>query len=66
MNFKNNAVTFGRHQTFALRYSWLSKGFHSLKQKTNVFDADDSVVVLGVGRNMVSSRSEERRVGKEC
>ena len=55
MKFKSDAVTFGRHETFALRYSWLSKGFHALKRKPSLFDDDDSVVELGVGRNMVSS-----------
>jgi len=55
MKFLSDQVAFGRHETFALRYSWLSKGFHALKRKPTVFDDDDSVVDLGVGRNMVSS-----------
>lgn len=55
MKFKSDAVAFGRHETFALRYSWLSKGFHALKKTPNVFDNDDAVVELGVGRNMVTS-----------
>lgn len=55
MKFSSELVAFGRHETFALRYSWLSKGFHALKKKPSVFDNDDSVVELGVGRNMVSS-----------
>ncbi len=55
MEFNSEKVAFGRHETFALRYSWLSKGFHALKNKPSVFDDDDAVVDLGVGRNMVSS-----------
>ena len=55
MKFNSEKVAFGRHETFALRYSWLSKGFHALKNKPSVFDDDDAVVDLGVGRNMVSS-----------
>ena len=55
MKFKSDAVAFGRHETFALRYSWLSKGFHALKKTPSVFDDDDAVVELGVGRNMVTS-----------
>lgn len=55
MKFSSDKVSFGRHETFALRYSWLSKGFHSLKKKPTLFDGDDAVVDLGVGRNMVSS-----------
>lgn len=55
MKFNADRVAFGRHETFALRYSWLSKGFHALKKKPSVFDDEDAVVDLGVGRNMVSS-----------
>jgi hypothetical protein len=55
MKFDGNRVAFGRHETFALRYSWLSKGFSALKQDPLVFDNDDAVVELGVGRNMVNS-----------
>lgn len=55
MKFSSDHVAFGRHETFALRYSWLSKGFHALKRKPSVFDDDDAVVDLGVGKNMVSS-----------
>ncbi|VAW65878.1 hypothetical protein MNBD_GAMMA11-3452 [hydrothermal vent metagenome] len=51
MKFSSESVAFGRHETFALRYSWLSKGF----QNINVFDDEDAVVRLGVGKNMVSS-----------
>jgi len=51
MKFISDQVAFGRHETFALRYSWLSKGFQNL----NVFDDEDAVVRLGVGKNMVSS-----------
>jgi len=51
MKFINDQVAFGRHETFALRYSWLSKGFQNL----DVFDDEDAVVRLGVGKNMVSS-----------
>ena len=55
MKFNPNRVSFGRHETFSLRYSWLSKGFHALKKKPTLFDSDDAVVDLGVGRNMVSA-----------
>ena len=55
MKFSSEKVAFGRHETFALRYSWLSKGFHALQDKPTVFDDDDAVVDLGVGRNMVSA-----------
>lgn len=46
---------FGRHETFVLRYSWLSKGFQSLKSNPNIFSDDNATVELGVGKNMVAS-----------
>jgi len=55
MKFSSDRVSFGRHETFSLRFSWLSKGFFALKKDSTVFDSDDAVVALGVGRNMVSS-----------
>jgi len=51
MKFDGSKVAFGRHETFALRYSWIPKGFHHI----NEFDDDDAVVKLGVGKNMVNS-----------
>ena len=53
--FNPNKVSFGRHETFALRYSWLSKGFHSIKAGLDITDADEATVQLGVGKNMVLS-----------
>ena len=55
MKFESSKVAFGRHETFALRYSWLSKGFQALERDPAVFDNDDAVVELGVGKNMVAS-----------
>lgn len=55
MKFSSDKVAFGRHETFALRYSWLTKGLHALHKNVDVFDDDDAVVHLGVGKNMVSS-----------
>lgn len=55
MKFSSDKVAFGRHETFALRYSWLTKGLHALGNNPDVFDDDDSVVHLGVGKNMVTS-----------
>ena len=53
MKFDSSKVAFGRHETFALRYSWLSKGFHALSKNPQIFDSDDATVELGVGKNMV-------------
>ena len=52
-NFKQTA--FGRHETFALRYSWLSKGIRSVKSNPDIFKSDTATIELGVGKNMVSS-----------
>lgn len=53
MKFNSSKVAFGRHETFALRYSWLSKGFHALAKNPQIFESDDATVELGVGKNMV-------------
>ena len=55
MKFDGRKVAFGRHETFALRYSWLSKGFQSLASNASLFDDDNAVVELGVGKNMVAA-----------
>ena len=48
-------VAFGRHETFILRYSWLTKGFQSIQSNPLIFSDDNATVELGVGKNMVSS-----------
>lgn len=55
MKLNKKKIAFGRHESFALRYSWLTKGFKALQQNSNVFIDDDATVTLGVGKNMVSS-----------
>ncbi|MDP7445146.1 MAG: DUF4007 family protein [Candidatus Poseidoniia archaeon] len=53
--FNPEKVAFGRHETFALRYGWLTKGFQALlaSKDGRIFDSEDATVELGVGRNMV-------------
>ncbi|TLS77927.1 DUF4007 family protein [Mariprofundus erugo] len=53
--FNAQSFSFGRHETFHLRYGWLTKGCKSLMQDAQVFQRDDSTVTLGVGKNMVTS-----------
>ncbi len=48
-------VAFGRHETFILRYSWLTKGFQAIQTNPLVFVDDNATVELGVGKNMVLS-----------
>ncbi|CAA6825823.1 MAG: Unknown protein [uncultured Thiotrichaceae bacterium] len=55
MIFSEKKVAFGRHETFQLRYSWLTKGFLELKKNPKIFSSDDATVKLGVGKNMVNS-----------
>ena len=55
MIFNNKKVAFGRHETFALRYSWLTKGFQELSKDPQIFTDDNATVKLGVGKNMVNS-----------
>jgi len=53
--FNAKQFSFGRHETFALRFGWLTKGYQGLMANPNIFLDDDAVVHLGVGKNMVSS-----------
>ena len=56
MKFSSEKVAFGRHETFHLRFSWLSKGFSALKKNQHLFeDFDEATIKLGVGKNMVSA-----------
>jgi hypothetical protein len=55
MRFADDRATFGRHETFALRYGWLTKGFQAALENPKIFESEDAIVLLGVGRNMVNS-----------
>ena len=48
-------VSFGRHESFPLRFGWITKGLDALAQDANVFAAEDATVTLGVGKNMVAA-----------
>jgi hypothetical protein len=45
---------FSGHETFQCRHLWLKKGCDFVKSG-KVFGAEDAVVELGVGKNMVTS-----------
>lgn len=47
--------SFAGHETFAFRYSWLKKGLDSLRDDSQLFQREEAIVRLGVGRNMVRS-----------
>ena len=57
MKFDKRRVAFGRHQTFAVRYGWLSKGFQAFKRDPNILRSEEAIAELGVGKNMVESIS---------
>lgn len=46
---------FARHETFCPRYGWIKKGFNAVAHDPYVFDAQDDIERLGVGKNMVRS-----------
>ena len=46
--------TFSGHETFHCRQLWLKKGYDFVKNG-NKFTDNESVVLLGVGKNMVSA-----------
>lgn len=53
--FDANHTAFGRHETFPLRFGWLTKGFRAWRENGQVFEQEDATVTLGVGKNMVSA-----------
>lgn len=55
MLFNPEKMAFGRHETFALRYGWLSKGFQAVCEDNTIFESADATVRLGVGKNMVTA-----------
>ena len=48
-------LSFSGHESFSLRYAWLPKVIQALHQHPNLFERDDDLVILGVGKNMVRS-----------
>ena len=46
---------FGRHESFPLRFGWLTKGLESIDEHPDAFGREDATVILGVGKNMVAS-----------
>lgn len=47
--------SFSGHETFPFRYPWLKKGFDAVRDDSCVFQRDDAMTTLGVGKNMVRS-----------
>ena len=55
-------LNFSGHESFSLRYPWLTKAVQSLAVDPELFRNDDAIVVLGVGKNMVRSIRHWARV----
>ena len=55
MELNGSTVSFGRHESFPLRFGWIAKGLASLQRDSGIFTREDATVTLGVGKNMVSS-----------
>ncbi len=55
MELNPSKVSFGRNETFGLRYSWLNKGLKEFKKEENIFSSSSAPLILGVGKNMVNS-----------
>ena len=48
-------LSFGGHESFVFRQGWLKKGVDGLVQSKSIFNDDEAIVSLGVGKNMVRS-----------
>jgi len=48
-------TSFGGHETFPFRYTWLKKGVDSVLKDPEVFGKEDAMVTFGVGKNMVTA-----------
>ena len=46
-------MSFGRHETFALRFGWITKGYKALCKDQGIFESEEATIALGVGKNMV-------------
>ena len=51
----SNTTAFGRHESFPLRFGWITKSLDALAKDPKVFTREDATVTLGVGKNMVTS-----------
>ena len=55
------SFSFSGHETFAFRYPWLKKGYDAVREDPSIFQRDDAITILGVGKNMVRSIRHRRR-----
>ncbi len=58
MKFNPQKSTFGRHETFPLRYGWLTKAIQAVNKPglTDIFKQPEAAMIeLGLGKNMVNA-----------
>jgi len=55
MRMNSSDTSFGRHESFALRFGWLTKGVSALAKDPKAFEQENATVTFGVGKNMVSA-----------
>lgn len=54
MKLNSGKATFGQHDTFPLRYGWMTKGVEVLHEDKAAFaDVESAMMRLGIGSNMV-------------
>lgn len=49
------SINFSGHETFPFRFSWLWKGVKEVYDNPKIFSSQESIIKLGVGKNMVNS-----------
>ena len=64
MKFDPKITKFAGHETFHLRYGWLTKGFRALTKDPKIFEKETATIELGVGKNMVMKRMRARARGR--
>ena len=55
MSVPSTTFSFSGHETFPFRYPWMKKGYDAVVDDGGVFQKDDAITTLGVGKNMVRS-----------
>jgi hypothetical protein len=54
MKLNTNKTTFGQHETFPIRYGWMTKGVEALTKSSDFFaKPEEAMIELGLGSNMV-------------
>lgn len=48
-------ASFSGHESFPFRYTWLTKGVSQCERNPGIFNDDNAMAILGVGKNMVRS-----------